>query len=70
MFWSSVPLEQIEAWVKANVPTEMKSDIARGMETARFKISEKSALVDATDHYLASSTRPPTAALSSGAMVR
>jgi hypothetical protein len=27
--------------------------VARGMETARFRIEEKSALVAATDHYLA-----------------
>jgi aminopeptidase N len=69
-FWSSVPLDQIESWVKANVPAEMTADVARGMETARFKIAEKSALVQATDHYLASSARPATAALTSGAMVR
>ena len=58
MFWSSVPLDQLEAWVKANVPAEMTADVARGMETARFKIAEKSALVEATDQYLAARARP------------
>ena len=53
MFWSSVPLEKLEAWVKANVPAEMTADVARGMETARFRIAEKSALVAAVDRYLA-----------------
>lgn len=53
MFWSSVPLDQLEAWVKANVPAEMTADIARGMETARFKVAEKSALVSAADRFLA-----------------
>ncbi len=53
MFWSSVPLDKLEAWVRANVPAEMTADVARGMETARFRIGEKSALVAAADRYLA-----------------
>ena len=65
-FWSSVPLEQLEAWVKANVPTEMTADVARGMETARFKIAEKSALVQAADRYLALRANPTSALRLSG----
>jgi len=53
-FWDSVPLDQLEAWVKAHVPAEMSSNVARGMETARFKLEERSALVQAADRYLAS----------------
>jgi aminopeptidase N len=70
MFWSSVPLDQLEAWVKANVPAEMTADIARGMETARFKIAEKSALVAATDHYLATRAQAVSGELMAGALRR
>ncbi len=53
-FWNSVPLDQLEAWVKAHVPAEMSDNVARGMETARFKRDEKPLLVQAADRYLAS----------------
>ncbi len=52
VFWNSAPLDQIEAWVKAHVPAEMADNIARGMESARFKIAEKSALVQDADRYV------------------
>jgi aminopeptidase N len=60
VFWNSAPLEQIEAWVKAHVPAEMADNIARGMESARFKIAEKSALVHAADGFVGA--RPKSAA--------
>jgi len=66
MFWSSVPLEKLEAWVKANVPAEMTADVARGMETARFRIAEKSALVAATDRYLTARASSPSGQLLAG----
>jgi aminopeptidase N len=53
-FWRSVPLDQLEAWIKAHVPAEMSSNIARGMETAHFKLDEKATLVQAADRYMAS----------------
>jgi aminopeptidase N len=52
-FWNSTPLDQLEAWIKAHVPAEMSPQIARGMETARFKLAEKSMLVQAADRYVA-----------------
>jgi aminopeptidase N len=51
-FWNAVPLDQIEAWIKAHVPAEMAPEIARGMEAARFQVALKKALVPATDSYL------------------
>jgi aminopeptidase N len=51
-FWSGVPLAALEAWVRAHVPTEMSADIERGMETARFRLAEKSALVRQADAFL------------------
>ena len=49
-----MPLDQLEAWMKAHVPEEMSPNVARGMETARFKLDEKAALVQAADRYIAS----------------
>ena len=66
MFWSSVPLDQLEAWVKANVPAEMTADVARGMETAQFRIAEKSALIAAVDRYLVAQASAASARLLAG----
>jgi aminopeptidase N len=53
-FWNAVPLDQLEAWIKAHVPPEMSPQIARGMELARFKLAQKTELVQAADRYMAS----------------
>lgn len=58
-FWDSVPLDQLESWVRAQVPEQMSPNVARGMETARFKLSEKSALVAAADAYVSSQSAGP-----------
>ncbi|HLQ13251.1 MAG TPA: M1 family metallopeptidase [Steroidobacteraceae bacterium] len=51
-FWSGVPLAELETWVRAHVPEEMSLDIERGLEAARFRLAEKSALVRQADAYL------------------
>jgi aminopeptidase N len=51
-YWNAVPLDQIEAWVKAHVPAEMAPEIARGMDEAQFQVALKKVLVPATDNYL------------------
>jgi aminopeptidase N len=48
-FWNSVPLDQLEAWVRAHTPAEMSPNVERGMETARFRLDEKTVLVRAAD---------------------
>jgi hypothetical protein len=53
-FWDAVPPDQLEAWIKAHVPAELSAFIARSLETARFKLAEKTALVRAADRYIAS----------------
>ena len=58
VFWDSVPLDQLEAWVRSHVPAEMASNVERGMETARFMLSEKQALVAAADAYVHSISIP------------
>ena len=52
IFWSSVPLAQIEAWMKLKSPAELAPFIARGMEGANNKLAEKTLLTQATDAYL------------------
>lgn len=52
--WNAVPLDELNAWLKARVPPEMAANLARGMQAARFKLSRKDALVGAADAYLAS----------------
>jgi aminopeptidase N len=54
IYWDSVPLDQLEAWVRAHVPAEMSANVQRGMESARFKFSEQQALIPAADAYVSS----------------
>jgi hypothetical protein len=54
IFWNSVPPDELETWIKTQVPADMAPVIARGMEEARFKLAEKAVLVQAADEYLAS----------------
>jgi aminopeptidase N len=51
-FWDAVPPDQLEAWVRAHVPGQMAPNVARGMETARFRLSEKDALLAEADDWL------------------
>ena len=57
-YWDSVPLDQLEGWVRAHVPAEMSANVERGMETARFKFSEKQALIRAADAYVSTQLQP------------
>ena len=57
-FWDAVPPDQLESWVRAHVPAQMSPNVARGMETARFKVSEKQALLAAADACASSLPRP------------
>lgn len=57
VFWRGLPLDQIAAWVRANIPAGASGNLARSMETARHLLAQKSALVKAADAYLASTKR-------------
>jgi aminopeptidase N len=52
VYWDSLPLPQLEAWVRANVPAEAAETIERGMQTARFKLAEKQSLIPAADAFI------------------
>ena len=43
----------MEAWIKAHVPAEMGPQIQKGMEAARFRVTQKATLVPDADAYLA-----------------
>jgi hypothetical protein len=58
--WDGVPADDLESWLRARVPPEMASNLARGMQAARFKARKKAEIVTAADAYLAS--RAPEAA--------
>jgi aminopeptidase N len=59
IFWNSMPLDQMESWLKSHVPAEMGAQIEKGMESARFQVAQKQALVPEADGYL--SARAPHA---------
>jgi aminopeptidase N len=52
-YWDALPLDQLEAWVRGNIPKGALDNLARGMETARHLAAQKPILVKATDSYLA-----------------
>ena len=64
LYWDSVPLDELETWVRAHVPAEMSANVDRGMESARFNFSEKEALIPAIDAYV--SALPPHPEASTG----
>jgi aminopeptidase N len=51
-YWRAVPLDDLETWVKAHIPAEMAPNLARGMESARFDVVQKTALDTAADAYV------------------
>jgi aminopeptidase N len=53
IFWEAVPLDQLEAWIKGQVPADMAPNLARGMETARYKLAQKTMLSQSADAFLA-----------------
>lgn len=53
-YWDALPLDQLEAWARANIPKGASDNLARGMETAHHMAAQKLALVKDADAYLAS----------------
>jgi aminopeptidase N len=52
VFWSGVPLADVEAWARAHVPAQMGPVVDRGMESARLQLREKGILVQQADAFL------------------
>jgi hypothetical protein len=53
LFWRALPPEQMESWVKQKVPAEMAPQLARGMESARYKHAEQALMRKAADTAIA-----------------
>jgi aminopeptidase N len=53
VYWDALPLDQLEAWARANIPKEASENLARGMESAHHRAAQKATLVKAADAYLA-----------------
>lgn len=52
VFWSGIPLVELETWLRKHVPAGMSSNVDQGLQTMRFKLAEKRALVGAAATYL------------------
>ncbi len=52
VFWEGASPDVIEAWARAHVPAEMADSLARGMESARFNLAERSAIAQAAGRFL------------------
>jgi hypothetical protein len=52
IFCNTVPLDQLEPWVRQHIPAEVLPNLTRSMETARFELAEKIRLVKAADAYV------------------
>lgn len=59
IFWNSIALDQVESFVRGHAPTDLNPFIARGLEVAHTRLTEKTTLTEATDAYLR--TRPVAA---------
>ena len=57
VFWSGIPMDEMEKWIRAHVPAEMGTTVDQGLQAARFKLAEKQTLVGAADTYLQAGTR-------------
>ena len=49
LFWRALPPDELEAWIKQKVPAEMAPQLARAMESARFKHAEQALMRKAAD---------------------
>ena len=57
VFWSGIPMDELEKWIRAHVPAEMGTTVDQGLQAAGFKLAEKQTLVGAADTYLQAGTR-------------
>nr|AGU09876.1 Peptidase family M1 [uncultured organism] len=49
VFWNSIPLDTLQGWIKTRIEPGMADTLADSMETARFRLDEKTRLVSAAD---------------------
>ena len=49
ILWNAAPLDQIETWARGKVPAEMAPVLARGMASAKLRVTERDLLVREAD---------------------
>jgi aminopeptidase N len=49
LFWRAAPPDELEAWFKQKIPADMAPQLARGMETARFRHAQVAMMRKAAD---------------------
>lgn len=54
LFSDALPLDQLESWIRSQLPAEAAREVARGMESARFEHSEHEALRAEAERFLES----------------
>jgi aminopeptidase N len=52
VYWSGIPLQDVESFVRSHVPKEMGEVVDRGMESARYQLTRKSLLVREADGFV------------------
>jgi aminopeptidase N len=49
LFWRAAPPDQLEAWIRQKAPAAMAPQLARSMETARFRYAQQAMMRKAAD---------------------
>jgi aminopeptidase N len=52
LYWSGIPLEEVEKFARAHVPREMSDVVDRGLESARYQLTRKTLLVREADSFV------------------
>jgi aminopeptidase N len=52
VYWSGIPLDEVETFVRSHVPKEMSDVVDRGLESARYQLTRKTLLVREADSYV------------------
>lgn len=52
IFWSGIPLQELEAYMRTHVPANMAPEVERGMQAAKVRLRRREILVRETDAWL------------------
>lgn len=52
VYWSGIPLPEIESFARSHVPKEMSDVVDRGMESAHYQVTRKALLVREADGFV------------------
>ena len=52
VFWSGIPLDTLQSWIRAHVEPGMSGTLDDSLQTARFRLDQKTRLVEAADRVV------------------